>query len=160
LAGSGWVTVEAKGLLAADQIDVSAGVFVNSGQLDADGAAGGQILVSAGNMLNAGRISADGTGPGGTVRVAFSGSYADPSAAVTSARGGIDEPEALATALAPGGTVTIDGGGTGHLFSSGRHDATGAIGGHVDLFARDIELVGATVDASGQAGGGVVRVGG
>src|SRR5262249_2471102 len=38
LAGYGWVTVEAKGLLAADQIDVSAGVFVNSGQLDADGA--------------------------------------------------------------------------------------------------------------------------
>src|SRR5262249_26922279 len=33
LAGSGWVTVEAKGLLAANQIDVSTGVFVNSGQL-------------------------------------------------------------------------------------------------------------------------------
>jgi autotransporter-associated beta strand protein len=160
LAGSGCVTVEAKGLLAADQIDVSAGVFVNSGQLNADGATGGQILISAGNVLNGGRISADGIGPGGTVRVAFSGSYVDTSAAVTSARGGIDEPEALATALAPGGTVTIDGGGAGHLFSSGRHDATGTIGGHVDLFGRDIELVAATVDASGETGGGTIRVGG
>src|SRR6516162_4461394 len=161
LAGSGWVTIEAKGLLAADRIDVSAGVFVNSAQVDADGAAGGQILISAGNVLNGGRISADGTGPGGTVQVAFSGSYVDTSAAVTSARGGIGQPGAAEpTALATGGTVIIDGGGAGHLFSSGRHDATGAIGGRVDLFGRDIELVAATVDVSGQTGGGSVRIGG
>src|SRR5262249_51954489 len=94
LTGPGWVTVEAKGLLAADRIDVSAGVFVNSGQLNADGAAGGQILVSAGNVLNAGRISADGTGPGGTVRVAFSGSYVVTSAGLNSARGGESKPVA------------------------------------------------------------------
>src|SRR5207244_1302918 len=55
---------------------------------------------------------------------------------------------------------TIDGGRTGHLFSSSRHLVTGSVGGAVDLFGRDIVLAGATVDASGEAGGGSVRIGG
>jgi hypothetical protein len=150
LAGSGWVTIEAGGLLAADRIDVSAGVFVNSGQVRADGLTGGEVVVSAANVLNGGRVSADGGGAGGRVWIGFTGSYVDTSAAVTSADG----------QAGSGGSVTLDGGGTGHLFSSGRHEATGAVGGQVDLFGRDIELVGATVDASGQAGGGVVHIGG
>jgi hypothetical protein len=150
LSAPGLVTVEASGRLVAGRIEVSVGVFVNSGQLDADGAAGGQIVVSAGNVLNGGHISADGSGPGGTVRAAFSGSYVDTAAAVTSADGG----------AGPGGEVVLDGGGGGHLFNSGRHDATGAVGGRVDLFGREVELVAASVDASGEWGGGTVRVGG
>src|SRR5262249_44173105 len=46
------------------------------------------------------------------------------------------------------------------LFSSGKHQATGSVGGHVDLFAQSIDLVGAKLDSSGQTGGGAVRVGG
>jgi hypothetical protein len=156
LSGSGWVTVEAKGLVAADQIDVSAGVFVNSGQLHADGLVGGQIFVSADKVLNGGTISADGGGQGGSMRVAFTNSYIDTSAAVTSADGKKGEPGALAL----GGKVTIDGGATGHLFSSGAIQATGSFGGQLDLFGREIELVGASVDASGEAGGGSIRIGG
>jgi Repeat of unknown function (DUF5650) len=147
---SGFVTVEAGALLTANQIDVSASVFVNSGQLRADGLAGGQVFVSAGNVQNGGRVSANGSGAGGTVRIAFTGSYVDTRAAVTSASG-------LAGA---GGSVTIDGGAMGHLFSSGRQEATGSVGGHVDLFGREVELVGATVDTSGEAGGGGARIGG
>src|SRR5262249_16775901 len=54
----------------------------------------------------------------------------------------------------------IDGGSTGHLFSSGRHLASGSTGGAVDLFGRDIVLVGALIDASGETGGGSARLGG
>jgi hypothetical protein len=56
--------------------------------------------------------------------------------------------------------VTIDGGSSGHLFSSGRHLVTGSVGGTVDLFGREVVPSGATVDASGEAGGGTVRIGG
>jgi hypothetical protein len=157
LAGSGLVAVEAKGRLDAQQagsggsIEVTAAVFVNSGQVQADGPSGGQVAVRAGNVLNAGRLSADGSGPGGAVRLAFTGSYIDTTAALTSASGG---------AAGRGGAVTLDGGATGRLFSSGSQRAVGAVGGSVDLLGREVELVGARVDASGGLGGGSVRVGG
>ena len=166
LAASGWVNVEAAGRIDAvpssgraggvstpSTIAVAAGVFVNSGQLHADGATGGQINVQAGNILNAGPITADSTGPGaigGQVHIGFTGAYVATTAAVLSA----------SSAAGPGGQLTIDGGSTGHLFSSGRHVATGSVGGAVDLFGRDIVLDGATVDASGEMGGGTVRLGG
>jgi hypothetical protein len=124
LTGSRGVTVDAAGSLTARQgvsggrVEVTADVFVNSGQVHADGGAGGQVVVRAGNVLNAGRLTADGTGPGGdggAVRVAFTGSYIDTAAAVTSAGG----------AAGHGGRLTVDGGATGRLFSSGSHRATG-----------------------------------
>jgi hypothetical protein len=158
LASAGWVSVEAAGRIDAGQgafggrIDVLADEFANSGQLHADGRSGGQIVVQAGNILNAGRITADGTTSGGAVRLAFTGSYIDTVAAVTSASSG---------AAGPGGRVAVDGGATGRLFSSGRHQATGSAGdGAIDLLGREVVLAGATVDASGAAGGGSVRVGG
>jgi hypothetical protein len=90
LDGTDNVTVEAGGLLAAGRIDVSAGAFVNSGQLHADGPAGGAVFVTAANVLNAGRLSADGGagGDGGAVRITFTGAYLDTASAVTSADGG------------------------------------------------------------------------
>jgi hypothetical protein len=158
LSGPQRVTVEAGGVLAAGQgdtggrIDVAAGVFVNAGQVHADGGTGGQVAVWAGNVLNAGRLTADGgPGGGGAVRVAFTGSYIDTVAARTSASGG---------AAGLGGEVTIDGGTTGRLFSSGSQQATGSVGGRVDLFGREVVLDGASVDASGEFGGGSIRVGG
>src|SRR5262249_6778427 len=137
---------------AGGRIEVAAGEFVNSGQLHADSRTGGQILVQAGNVLNAGQITADGSGPdGGAVRIEFTDSYLDTSAAVTSA----------SSAAGHGGRLTIESGATGHLFSSGSHRATGvAAGGAIDLLGREVVLVGATVDASGEAGGGAVRIGG
>ena len=64
------------------------------------------------------------------------------------------------SATGPGGQVTLDGGNTGHLFTSGRQLATGSVGGSIALFGQDIVLSGATVDASGSAGGGSVQIGG
>jgi hypothetical protein len=154
LEGSSWVNVEAGGSLVAGRIDVSAGVFVNGGQMHADGPSGGQITVSAAKVLDAGPITADGTAPGGdggSVRITFTDSYIATTAALTSADG---------SAAGHGGQVVIDGGATGELFSSGREEAVGSAGGSVDLFGRSVVLVGATVDASGDFGGGSIRIGG
>jgi hypothetical protein len=71
-------------------------------------------------VLNAGPITADGTGLGGSgghVHIAFTGAYVATTAAVISA----------SSAAGPAGHVTIDGGSTGRLYSSGRHQATGAV---------------------------------
>ena len=90
-------------------------------------------------------------GQGSAVTVDFTDSYIDTAAAVTEADG----------AGGAGGQVTIDGGATGRLFSSGAFDATGATGGGIDLFGNSVALVAATADASGTAGaGGRIRVGG
>jgi hypothetical protein len=147
-AGPVAITAQAvmvNGTLRGRQIDVTASLFVNTGQLQVSGK---QLLVHADKVLNAGGLTADG---GGSVRVEFTDSYIDTSAAVTSASGG---------AVSPGGSVTIDGGSTGRLYSSGSFRATGSVGGNVDLFGRVVVLGGATVDTSGEARGGSVRVGG
>jgi hypothetical protein len=153
LSAPGLVTVEASDRLLADRVEVSAGVFVTSGQVHADGAASGLVAIDAAEVLDAGPITADGAaagGDGGTVRVTFTDSYIATAAAVTSAGG----------AAGHGGQVAIDGGVTGHLFSSGSYRATGSRGGGVDLLGRDVVLDAAVVDASGLGVGGSVRVGG
>jgi hypothetical protein len=117
---------------------------VNLGQVRADGA----IQITARDDLNAGTVSATGdAGAGGVIRIAVSQSYIDTAAAQTTARG-----------TAAGGAVVVDAGSSGRLFSSGRFDATGASGGAIDLLGKDVLLVGATLEASGSAGGGRVMV--
>jgi hypothetical protein len=151
--GSAWITIEADGHLNANQINLASDVFVNSGQLHADGLSGGQVIISARNILYAGAITADGSGKGdgGAVRIAFASSYIDTVAAVTSANGG---------AAGHGGELTVDGGAAGRLFSSGVFHATGSVGGSVGLFGREVVLDGTTVDASGEADGGAIQIGG
>ncbi len=158
LAAAGWVNVQDAGRVvvgtdaAGGRLEVFAAKFVNTGQLHADGATGGRILVEADNILNAGRVTADGSnGAGGTVQVSFTGAYLDTAAASTSADGGN---------AGPGGRVRVSGGSSGRLFSSGRQQATGGVGGAVDLLGREVVLDGGAVDASGENGGGSIRVGG
>jgi hypothetical protein len=155
LAASDWLFVQATGDIGASRgdvggpIDLVADKFANTGQIHADGRTGGQVAVAARNILNAGRITADGeTGNGGFVGIDFTDSYVGTVAGITSADGG------------QGGSVRIDGGSSGRLYSSGTHEATGTRGGQVDLLGREVVLVGATVDASGSDGGGLVRIGG
>jgi hypothetical protein len=157
LAASGWVDVQAAGRINAGpsqgSIGVAASVFVNAGQVRADGQTGGQVNIQAGKVLNAGPITADSAGPGthgGQVHIAFSNAYIATTAASVSA----------SSTAGPGGSITIDGGNTGRLYSSGQHLATGTVGGGIDLFGRDVILAGATVSASGLSGGGGVRIGG
>jgi hypothetical protein len=150
LASSGLVNVAATGSVAGERIAVTARVFIDAGQVRADGPHGGQVSVQAGNVLQGGRLSADGTAAdGGTVRVGFTGSYIATAAARTSADG------------AEGGQVTIGGGGSGQLFSSGTQEALGrsAAGGAVALGGGAVVLAGARADASGRSAGGTVAIG-
>ncbi len=150
LTSAGLVDVTARGTVAAAQVNVAAGVFIDAGQVEANGLHGGQIRVQAGNVLQGGRLSADGTAAdGGTVQVGFHGSYIATAAAVTSADG------------VQGGQVMIAGSAAGRLFSSGTQEALGraAAGGTVTLAGGSVALVGATADASGGAAGGTVAIG-
>jgi hypothetical protein len=156
LAGSDRVTVETGGQIDATQgasggsITVQAGLLVHVGQIHADGVVGGQVLLQAERVLDAGPVTADGAAGGGRVRWAFTDSFEGTVAALSAGDGG----------AGPGGVVQLDGGRTGRLFSSGTERATGSAGGGIDLLGREVTLVGATLDASGQSGGGSVRVGG
>jgi hypothetical protein len=135
--------LDVEGDLRGARIDASADYVVDDGWVSAESA----IAVTARNYLGAGTLAA----PGGSVRVDFTESYIDTAAAMTSTAG-------LGGA---GGTVTIDGGSTGRLFTSGRLEAGGTTGGAIDLFGADVLLVGASVDASGSVGrGGTLRIGG
>ena len=150
LVSPGLVNIAAKGTVTAARIGVTAGVFIDAGQLQADGLHGGQVSIDAGNILQGGRIAAVGTAAdGGSVQIGFHESYIATAAALTSADG------------VHGGQVIIDGGTTGRLFSSGTQEAVGrsSVGGTVSLNGGEVVLVGATADASGQAGGGAVSIG-
>ena len=59
-----------------------------------------------------------------------------------------------------GGTISVES-NTGYI-SSGRYNASSSNGdgGRIDLSATDLRLLGATLDASGQTQGGIIRVGG
>lgn len=63
-----------------------------------------------------------------------------------------------------GGTVILDGGSSGKVHVAGKIDASGKEagqkGGSVTVRGEQIELAAADIDASGAAGGGVVRIGG
>jgi hypothetical protein len=157
LAATDWVNIEDTGRVVAEsggtgsRLAVFADKFVNTGQLHADGSTGGQIIAEARNILNAGAVTVDGIDHGGTVRISFMGAYIDTVAALTSAN---------SSDAGPGGHVVISGGSTGHLFSSGCQQATGSMGGTVDLLGREVVLDGGAVDVSGEDGGGSIRVGG
>ncbi|MCP4006777.1 MAG: filamentous hemagglutinin N-terminal domain-containing protein [bacterium] len=62
------------------------------------------------------------------------------------------------------GEISLDAGSEGVVGVSGTLDASnleaGGTGGSVDVFGRHVGVFGATIDASGDAGGGRIRVGG
>ena len=153
LTAAGLVNIEKTAIVQAasgGRVEAAAEVLVNIGQLRADGPSGGSVLVQARNVLNAGLVTANGrTGSGGTVQVGFTGAYIETAAGQLSARG-----------AAVGGHILVTGNATGRLYTSGTHVTTGAIGGAVDLFGREVLLVGGMVDASGVTAGGSVRIGG
>ncbi len=149
----GGATITARDGVRGGYLAARTQVFINGGQFTANGTVGGNLILQASNVMNAGAITADGSsGDGGTVSVAFTGAYVDTVTARTAADGGPD---------GHGGSVMIAGGPTSQLFSSGSLCAAGTQGGgSVTLLGQDLELVGTTVDASGAAAGGLVRIGG
>jgi hypothetical protein len=131
-------------------LELRAPVVFLGGCLQADGIRGGQIQVSASNLLDFGTISADGTSGGGTVLLTATGRYLETTAALIRATGG----------AGVGGWISISSGTAGSVLASGRHLATGETGGKIDVLGQSVRLVAADADASGQNGGGSIRVGG
>ncbi len=143
---SGLLNIEAKSNITGKSIAATADYFISVGQIQS----ASSITINSRDVLNAGTIDANGP-TGGTIQIDFSQSYIDTASALATSSG----------ISGDGGQVTIDGGTTGRLFSSGHFAATGANGGAISLFGQDIELVAGSIDASGSAGnGGNIRVGG
>ncbi len=131
-----------------------------SGVLDVSGAKGGIIEIQASKCLQTGALLAEGQkGHGGSITIHTKVSY-------------IETAQAKASVNAPmnGGSILIDAGVEGSLFSSGRLQASGisseyyptleAIGGSIHLLGDRITLAGATLDASGKQRGGEILIGG
>lgn len=141
---------------AGGRIDTTAWVLVNVGQMSADGSEGGRITIHALGVMQAGTISANGSpDSGGTVQITFSQAFVANQTSITSADGGTSDNS---------GHLSINGGTSGSLVSSGNHFARGTapegMGGHIDLLGKDVALANATVDTSGESGGGTIYVGG
>ncbi len=158
LVATNRVTLDAGSVTSASggtqggNIQVSAPVVVQVGELRADGDAGGRIQVDAGNFLQAGTVSASGSaGAGGEIGI-HAAHVIQTTAAVIAADGNGGD----------GGSIGVDASGAidGLLFSSARYSATGDKGGSIKLFGHDIVLLGASADASGTNGGGTILVGG
>jgi len=132
-------------------IRLSSRVLYQTGTISADGASGGSVDINTDYMLQGGAVTANGTsGSGGSVVINAASALIQTASAVTSANGAVN-----------GGTVSIST-PLGNLFSSGTITASGGsgTGGTVKLLGQSIALVAATVDASGDAGGGIILIGG
>ncbi|WP_176442372.1 MBG domain-containing protein [Noviherbaspirillum humi] len=129
--------------------DRPVGVLVHTGTMNADGngAAGGQIALTLDKLLSAGQISVNGSS-GGRIDAQLTGDLLETTSAKLSANG-TDQ----------GGSITMQSSG-GRLFSSGRYEAKGHVGGGIDMLGRDIALNAAALDASGAQQGGTIRIGG
>ena len=151
LTVSGGLSVASDGVLdvqgqisAAGSIQLSSPAVRLSGQVRADGPNGGGITVTADSVQQSGLLEANGSqGAGGSIRVDFTGSYLATVSSITSAN---------SLGRGTGGVVVIDGHASGTLFSSGQYQASavhGLQGGEIDLFAQQVQLVGASINASG-----------
>ncbi len=140
----------------AGLVELKGRVVFILGNLDADGEyQAGQIHVEGFNILQAGKVSADSAnGSGGDIDFTFWNRY-------------IDHQNSTVTASSlgkSGGRIRLLGGNTARLFSSGIHQAMGSNehskGGEIQFLGADLHLEGSQLDASGQSGGGRIRVGG
>jgi hypothetical protein len=158
LVGTQNVTLDAGSVTSASggaqggNVQLSAPVVVQAGDIHADGNAGGNIQVDAGNFLQSGTLSASGSaGAGGNIAVTAPHVIQTASAVMAADGSGGN-----------GGRISVDASGAadGLLFSSGSYSATGDKGGNITLLGHDILLLGASADASGASGGGTILVGG
>ncbi|WP_426192097.1 YDG domain-containing protein, partial [Massilia sp. DWR3-1-1] len=134
---------------AGGRIGIEAGyAAINTGSVDASGAQGGQISVAAHNLIEAGQYDASGTAAGGGITLAAGNHIEQTVASTLKADGG----------SGLGGAIRIAAGHDAWL--SGNASASGMRGGAIAITAPDLIVSGARLDASGQAGGGVIRIGG
>ena len=167
LTGDGFLQV----LAPTDADPTTGGAFVsNSGQIHANG---GAVTLAASVVQNAVRQAVNMSGGieaqtvGGVSGDVTLSSDADGAISVG---GSIDasapEPGATVTngPAAHGGVVSLTAGGaltvTGSVLASANASGSGDFGGRIDATGSSVSLQGATFDASGDAMGGLIRIGG
>ncbi|VFN00245.1 MAG: hypothetical protein BECKG1743E_GA0114224_103151, partial [Candidatus Kentron sp. G] len=140
------------------EIHIDGGSVTLGGDIGADGANGGIIEVRSRSTLSLlvqvharGLGSGDGAsdGIGGTVSYYAGGTFIENSGSTIDVSG-----------LRDGGTISVE---ADTLLSYGHYLAEGetGLGGRIDLTAtEEITLISATLDASGETQGGLIRVGG
>jgi len=142
-------TVSASGTDTGGGVSVSAR-WLSTGDISADGAEqGGTVTLEADELILGGTVSAEGGERGGTIDMSSEKRSLEIGSSLVSASGGQQ-----------GGTISHVSQGT--LFSSGAYDVSGSQGqgGRVDITGETINLLSAHIDASGEANGGLVRIGG
>ncbi len=144
--------VEAKTLNnVGGKILLEGDLVIQSGTLNASGTTGGNITLNARAIIDAGTANVNGTnqsnGNGGNITYNATQAIVQTASAKLSADGATS-----------GGQISLNGGN--NLFTSGTLSATGQNGGTVDLLGNRVVLSAASVDASGTADGGLIRVGG
>ncbi|MDP9011820.1 MAG: filamentous hemagglutinin N-terminal domain-containing protein [Pseudomonadota bacterium] len=119
-------------------------------------------------ITESGRIQVDGGGApqramssADVARAAIRVDHEVVAGSVTASRDGFDFG-GVSSGNARGGSVSIDAGRGGGVDVTGQISATSAAGpgGSISITGENLRLVGATLDASGAAGGGSVRIGG
>jgi filamentous hemagglutinin family protein len=148
-------TVSVAGLNAGEKggkVNILADFLYHLGAIIASGETeGGDVNIQANKIYQAGSINADGNvGKAGNIGIDFTQNYIAVEVASLSA----------SSFESDGGTVSVNGGTTGRLFTSGSIQATGETGGEIDLFGEEVLLAAAQVDASGDSGGGIIHIGG
>ncbi|MEQ9485150.1 two-partner secretion domain-containing protein [Coleofasciculus sp. F4-SAH-05] len=130
------------------EINLTSTFLENRGEIQADGERGGNLNINVTNFLDTGVLSATGNaGDGGTIQVDYQGTVIQTATALTSVTGS-----------EKAGRIRFQG---GQVFTtSGNLQAQGELGGKIQLFGERLQLLGTTVNASGNQGGGEILVGG
>jgi filamentous hemagglutinin family protein len=156
--------VENRGGIRADAVSLLGRTVANHGRIVAQG---GMIALAAGDEVLL-------TNLGGHVLVRVEGPEEDPGTWGIESTGSLDAGEVVLSAgdvyslaanhtgIAHGGRIQVAGGGlvqvSGEL--DGSDASPGATGGRVEVRGEKVALLGAHIDASGDAGGGEVLIGG
>ena len=153
----------------ADVVKLVGAHVANSGRIDADG---GWIAMVAGNDVLLGqkgsrlyvKITKPSPGDPAKPGVVQSGELSAPGGGVTLAGGDVLGLAILHSGSTQADEIQIAGGDHSGVDVSGRLDASnttpGGVGGRIEVTGARIALRGADLDASGDAGGGEVLVGG
>lgn len=147
MGSNGEIILEAKG----DGTNTGRNTVIVTGDLDAtDITMKGSFVENTGN-LNGTDIDIDG------YNVSNQGSVTSTdNIAVTYDNLYMDSAASSMT----GKYISLTGDAGSANFISGTYDASGDTGGNIDIFATNINLFGATLDATGTNGGGYIRIGG
>lgn len=149
-ATSGMQTVQ-NALISGDgaKANVNAQTFMQNGDIDVSGTKGGTVNINARSFDQNANISAKGTnGQGGNVTIR------------TTTYTAVGNTEIDTSGTTKGGVIDIQG--DYQILSSANYNASSSagIGGDIKISAPLTKLYGASIDASGYAGGGNIYIGG